>query len=497
MKKNTYLLIVYYIIFSHNILYSHNLNEDPFCGLYFKAFPANKDERTSLHLTPEEPIIFSKDFSMEFDIKFNWKESHFGYVFRFILNDTRSLDMLVNRAMQTVNFHMNGLRSTLFSTSINFTPETLSSKWEHIKIASEGDSLIFHVGAEMRKEYCSFNLFHQKNVDIFFGISKHQRFYATDIPQMTIKNLQISHGNRLIRSWTMSKHANNVILDNINNQQATVTNGIWYINKHTEWKKEHQIPIKQQFTQIAYDSVCNRIFIADMGSLYTYHPSTRKLDNIQIKQGNPYMGAGSMLIYDDLNEKLKSYRTYSPGFSIYDADKQQWTETYKWRIMNSEHHNRIIDKKNNRLIVFGGYGMWKYNSILGIQDLNGGEWICKDLSSVIPPRYLASMGYYKDNKVLLFGGYGSISGSQEKSAGNFYDLFLIDLESFEVDKLGEFTDITNHYTFSNSLIVDNDIFYTLAYPNDKYKSYIKLYEINIKFKYLKDSCTKKCTKSIR
>lgn len=63
-------------------------------GLYFAAHSAIKEERTSLILSPE--FDASKGFTLDFDIKFRSEEHNYGYVFRIIVDNEKSFDLIAN-----------------------------------------------------------------------------------------------------------------------------------------------------------------------------------------------------------------------------------------------------------------------------------------------------------------------------------------------------------------------------------------------------------------
>lgn len=63
-------------------------------GLYFAAHTSIKEERTSLILSPE--FDASKGLTLDFDIKFRPEEHNYGYVFRIIIDDEKSFDLIAN-----------------------------------------------------------------------------------------------------------------------------------------------------------------------------------------------------------------------------------------------------------------------------------------------------------------------------------------------------------------------------------------------------------------
>ncbi len=100
-------------------------------------------------------------------------------------------------------------------------------------------------------------------------------------------------------------------------------------------------------------------------------------------------------------------------------------------------------------------------------------------SGSIPPRYLGASGLNSGKSAAyIFGGYGSLSGKQELSPQSFYDLYRFDLKSHQIRKIWEIQDTQNpeDIVFANSMVVnqDEDCFYVLSFPKNKYESQINL-----------------------
>jgi endo-1,4-beta-D-glucanase Y len=87
MQKTIIFLL---LILKSILLESQNISS----GLYFAAHSAIKEERTSLTLSPD--FDASKGFTLDFDIKFRSEEHNYGYVFRIIIDDERSFDLIAN-----------------------------------------------------------------------------------------------------------------------------------------------------------------------------------------------------------------------------------------------------------------------------------------------------------------------------------------------------------------------------------------------------------------
>ena len=65
-------------------------------GLTFRSHTVNQDERTSLDLSPEECFNLKPGFSMSFDLKLFEANLTYGYVFRIILDEISSFDLITN-----------------------------------------------------------------------------------------------------------------------------------------------------------------------------------------------------------------------------------------------------------------------------------------------------------------------------------------------------------------------------------------------------------------
>jgi DNA-binding SARP family transcriptional activator len=160
----------------------------------------------------------------------------------------------------------------------------------------------------------------------------------------------------------------------------------------------------------------------------------------------------------------------------------EWSNEYTQRITPQFwHHSKYFDASDSSLITFGGYGYHKYKSDVMRYSLKNEEWKQHDISPKITPRYLSSLGYLGNDELLYFGGYGSTSGNQEEFPHNYYDLYKINLSTLEVKKLWEMSAPAEHYTNSNSLVVNtsNNTFYNLSYSNTRYNTSIKLMEYAI------------------
>lgn len=204
-------------------------------GLYFAAHTSIKEERTSLILSPE--FDASKGLTLDFDIKFRPEEHNYGYVFRIIIDDEKSFDLIANitpekRALNLIEGN---------NVYLAFDEELLNqyswNKWAHIQCSIYPDSLqLIFDNQTLQGQYKFINI---KNVKFYFGYSDHEKFHSSDVPPMSIRNIKITDNkNKTIAYWPLKEHLSHSCLDSLYQIPATVTNPTWEINKHTKWVKE-------------------------------------------------------------------------------------------------------------------------------------------------------------------------------------------------------------------------------------------------------------------
>ena len=468
-------LFVFLMLFTGSVLFGNNINT----GLTFFSHTVNQDVRTSLNLTPDKDFNFSQGFSVEFDLKLDSVFLAYGYVFRIISNDVSSLDFVTNINAKNLIFVFMREEQPIHTLNFQNCVNIQKDKWMKVKVVFNKENISCSIDSCLQEIPYSFE--NMKKTKIYFGKNTHPIFYTTDVSPMTIRKLVIrDHRGEVIRNWEMQRHNKNEVYDEIKNSKALVENGIWEIDKHLKWKKLQSIVITEQNAQIAYDSIQARIFVATRDSLITYNAADNTIFKTKTKAGAPFRYGGSQMLYDEKNNRLISYSIQHPGLVLYDFDEEKWSNEFTEDLPPIQHHNRIIDKESNLLIVFGGYGNHQYKAILACHDLENGQWQSKDFSADIAPRYLSAMGYLGDGELLVIGGYGNSSGKQENLPRNLHDIHKINFKKQKADFLGELSLVENVIAFSNSMIIEKNEqkLYALTYDNLKYNSSISLVSVD-------------------
>ncbi len=459
-------------------------SNQPDCGLSFRAHNYGLDQRTSLHLTPCNDIkVKGDEFSVNFDLKLNDEEYTYGYVSKVIFNNQFSVDLLSYLLYSRFDIIYNDLHNNIINcerleSQQIFTP----NEWININILFSRDTIILTAGdltASIKHSIPKF-----RNIDIYFGSCQHTEFSSTDVAPMVIKNITINDKRGTpIYNWDMSTHLHEYSYDKINGSKAIINNGSWEIDKHVKWNKRCEFQISSNNPQVAFNNE-GLVYFATDKVLYSYDIDNNSIDSVYF-MGQPYIGSSSQMVYNSKSHELISYNLTAKKLNRYNFEQHRWQlNRGAEEVVDLQHHSRLVDTSENRLVTWGGYGNHKYDADIRITPLDyNNVWRQIPLDSLIAPRYLSAIGWADSANILILGGYGSLSGKQEESPKNFYDLFRININSGETVNLWTYKEVKSgeHFSFSNTMVVDpqNNSIYALIYDNFKTNTELSLAHFDI------------------
>ncbi len=453
-------------------------------GLYFRSFEVDKDKRTCLNLTPDKPLVFTKGFSMEFDIKLRREDQNFGYIFRIVANDTLNIDFLAHiTSIEAKHFSVVVKNKTIIQYKNTDIGRTIGNIW--IKVLLEFDPANNHISLSLNgiKKDATCPVEGLNRFKVYFGGNMHGFFSTTDITPMTVKDIRFfDEKKNLVRNWELAKHLLDCVYDECESDKATVQNPVWEIDHHAKWMKKEAMICPGKYYQIAFDRPGNRIFIARDKTLLIYNTVSGSTDTLKVSEGIPYHVQDNQMIYDSNRKVLVSYDFGKRELATFDFTGNRWTNEDNTVIEPKfAHHSRAYLAEDSLFVFFGGYGFHKYNAVLQEYSTKEAGWKSYSLPIYITPRYLGSMGYLGNQELLYFGGFGNESGHQEEFPRNYYDLYTINVGNNDVKKIWELSNPKEDFTNSNSLVIDKNTrrFYALAYPNKRYASVITLHEYNL------------------
>jgi two-component SAPR family response regulator len=456
-------------------------------GLEFSSFEVVQEKRTSLDLSPSKPFSFSNGFSLSFNVLFqSAAEYNFGYIFHIIGKNGRHIDFLVEpQKINIVGFDDKILAEYSLSETDNHFSSSLPFS---IQLDIKSNLLNIAIGEKTFSPVVS-SLKDFRNVNIVFGKCDYFHFQISDVPKVTIKDIRINDlKGDAIYYWKLSKHVENGVYDELKNHFAKVENPRWLSDDHAFWSKEIDFKTLKN-PQIAYNPDEKTIAIADRRNFFIYNASAHRLIQHQNSSGFVHSGGANQMIYNSLENIYYSYCFYNTeprDVATYNAENKSWSNTgirefgYEYA-----HHNRFVSQKENSLYLFGGYGQHRYKNVINKYSFETGKWeklqYADNSKPAITPRYLSGLGVIDENRMLLFGGYGSNSGSQSLSPRNYYDLYQVNLPDLSVTKLWEMQPPANHFVVANSMIVDtlNHCFYALCFPQSHYETSLSLVKFSL------------------
>lgn len=463
-------IIFLFLIVNSILIESQNISS----GLYFAAHSTIKEERTSLKLAPE--FDASQGFTLDFDMKLRLEEHNYGYIFRIIIDNKKSFDLIGNITLGNKSLNLIEGNNIYLAFEKEQLEEYMWNKWIHIQFVIHPDNIqICFNNQVLQSQYQQTDI---KNIKMYFGYSDHHLFHSSDVPPMSIRNIKITdEKNKIIAYWPLKEHLANSSLDSLYHIPASVTNPTWEINKHTKWTKEEtfKLPIH---TQICNVPAQNSIYFANSAYILKYSMADNTSDTIYSTQGSPYKEINNQLIYNPYYNELWSYDfDNNKTISLYNFETKSWTNNdHETKNPEYSQHNAFISPYDSCLYIFGGYGNYQYrNKILKKNSLQD-NWESIAYNEEIPPRYLSGLGYKNKDTILIFGGCGNPQGKQELGVINYNDLYAVDINTFKAKKIWALSNETQSFVVGNNIVVDekNNKLYALCFPNDCSNSHILL-----------------------
>jgi DNA-binding SARP family transcriptional activator len=452
-----------------------------------------KEKRTGLNLTPDKPFSFQDGFTLSFDIKFNSDWLHpFGSIFRIVTEERQHIDLILSEIGNTGKTMLSFISSSndmLFNQPFDgheidydhFIPVSITVDFRgRTTKASVG-------GKQFARQTSSLDGFRHSH--IIFGKSNYPRFQTTDVPSFVLKDLRIENlEGKLLYDWPLSRHVEKGVYDNVTSHFAFCENPSWVLDNHAIWQKQTAFETRLN-PQLCYNPDQNEIAVYDQDFFFRFNLKSNTLTKKEVKNKLVYATYNSNnLIY---NPYTKEYNCYwfllSEGVEVirYDTAAGNWEKSNHADVPTDYwHHNRFFSPLDSNLYLMDGYGHHKYKNIINRYDYQTKKWEKLSLQGdKIQPRYLSGLGKADERHFLLFGGYGSETGNQEMLPQCYYDLFMINIQTLESQKLWEMESPAVDFVAGNSIIVSEDgqSFYALTFPNQQEHSELSL----LKFSTLK------------
>ncbi|MCE7054286.1 hypothetical protein LZF95_06335 [Algoriphagus sp. AGSA1] len=483
VRELTILLSLFTLLASNICVAQSTLNS----GLYFYSHEVIQDKRTSLNLTPDSPLKVNGDLNFQFDVQFRDGDGFYGYIFKMLTNDNVPIDLVSNLASETENFWLVVGNKVVAAFYWEDLGGEIYNQWVKINLGyqTENNRITLSInGIQHTTDPLDIDAI--KSLQVVFGASTVSKMLNTDVCPMTLKDVKIEVGDKLIRHWELKKHGENKVADLVKQDIATVSYPNWKIDEHLKWKKsgEYVLPNTLGITSTPNS---DSIFILGQSSLLLYTASDTKIRELKYSVGNPYPCPENNFVYDPMSKEILSYSFDKTIVNRFDLQNLSWQyapdtcpEPDLW------HHSNLFIPTEDEIVTFSGYGHYTYKSNLNRLNIASGNWDSINLSNTIPPRYLTATGKLDENSLLVFGGYGSQSGKQGINSQHYYDLYSISLRDNSVTKLKEIkSDLHPFVPITNLITLDSGkSFVTLVYNNVNFNTHLKIAEFGISENYL-------------
>jgi hypothetical protein len=433
----------------------HSVGYSQKSGLRFSGHEVPLDDRTGLNLTPDQPIQFGSTAKLTFELKFQPdRHSYFGYIFRAILDD-KNIDLIYTTIpVEGNNFHL-VIGDNISNISFSFPLDEITSRWEQITltISKKTDKISLQLGENTFEDEINTGKGKSKLL-LFFGAHNYDNFTSTDLPNMNIRNIEFYDGGKIKYHWPLDQYEGNRVNEVIDSFFGQAENPIWIRSFHRTWLLSDEFYFQGEI-KYDFDEKNNDIRIIQQDSMYSYHLGTKQLNSFLPGHGySPddlyqliYDSQNNRFIYYSLDQNMKCLLSEtSPCETI---SNQNLGQPKHW------HHSSVINPENGALYTFGGYGQLTYkNEVFSFND-SAGRWDTVSYDGTFYPRYLAGLGYNKeDKKAYILGGYGSRQGKQTINPGYYFDLLRYSFEESRFEMLNEYSEGNTDFCYARSLHID-------------------------------------------
>jgi len=466
----------YIFIFIALVLFSQFEGHGQSYGLTFNSHENVLEKRTSLDISPDDSICFTKNFDLGFDI--NYLPSHktyFGYILRIISNGDHNIDLIYHQKSHTFKV----INGEIFSNvSFQIDSPRLYREWNRInlKFNLENQTIEFEVNGKLIGT-CNTPL-NFRCFKFLWGANDYQKYKTRDIPPMQLKDIKIYENGTLKYYWPLNEVTGDTEYDGVSKQLARVKNPAWLRPKYQKWELLNSFTLNG-YGGVAFDPRTDKIFVTGSDSLAVF-PVSEEHGMVQwIPNTNENLRLGHQAIFDTLSNKLYDLFIDQKKVVAYDFNKHRWENDFEsGKITEYWHANKFISSFDSALYMIGGYGQLRYKNLVQRYSFSKKSWdtiLAKGDYS--PPRYLSALGKDpKNDYVYIIGGYGSQTGDQMLDPRNFYDLFRFNVRDRSFKKLYTLPSAKSQFTFVNSLVIDpkTNNYYGMIFPNDSSSSNLQL-----------------------
>lgn len=304
--------------------------------------------------------------------------------------------------------------------------------------------------------------------------------HMVESASFSIRNIRITADGRQTLI-PLTESSGETVHDSQGNAVGKVTHPYWLINRSYYWEREWTA-CSDSPTGFAFDPARQMMYSYSADSIKAFDIRSRKLSSLRV-QGDSLPVRHGMNLLDAGTGRILPYEVYDDAmFAELDPATGQWRSLAATSPAAVWHHHAALHRrKDNTLLMFGGYGHRRYSDRLIRYDLNRHVWDTIPLGGDrIEPRFYTSMMLTpSEDTIYLYGGKGNPEGLQDLGTKYYYDFFLIDLKRRTAKRLWSREAPAEDRVPARTLLPDPDgkHFYAVTYPEYRPHSSLQLYRI--------------------
>ncbi|MCH7408515.1 DNA-binding transcriptional activator [Belliella sp. DSM 111904] len=464
-------------------------------GLMFQSSDQPINQRTSYDVFGDKSIAFVDKFDLNFSLSL-YPSTEIGYIFRIKNKDSNKVfNLFYNGEGSDLVFTLSEEGTSVLTVARMNKEELLDLHWFDIKVQFNLQEKFIDMTIHDQTFHAASPQLPEKYTPvILFGKSDH----IIDVPSFAIKNLMVGNETKYI--FPLKEVEGSVVHEIENKVLGRVLNPEWMMNDAYHWKYLKSFN-SQSVAGSNYNPITKDILYFNKDSIQFYNVRSGQLSlkifeeqcPVQLKLGTNYI--------DYIDNTLNAYEVYydvpysGSTFAKLDLETLTWTVKNDSQLPTQLHHHGTFYNNNTQdYTIFGGFGNMHYSKNFYVYKYQDNDWGVLDgfTGDLISPRYFSSMGYLeKNNSLYVFGGMGNESGEQTVGRRYYYDLYQVNLSTNEVTKLWEIPwENDNMVPVRGMVLLDENYFYTLCYPEHFSESKLRLYKFSISdgsFEILGDS----------
>lgn len=448
-------------------------------GLSFRSYEVPPAQRTSLSIPAEDDsaVRFGEYFAVSFDLKIDTRKECFGYVCRIVVDDARSVDLVLTNPVSGIPY------LGINTASGGFEPLDAASgpglgEWNRVEIGivAEGDTLVVRANGRRIAALAARQSKHAAAV--LFGCNSRGIFTTSDVAPMMIRNLALSlraSGDPDYR-WELDggrRFAQNGPSGSV---AVGVRNPEWLAERHSRWRKVRELAFGSKVFPVL-DPAAARVLFVSADKVTLFIPRENRVEEYPFAQDirpdlitNDFIVLpGNRLIYYD-------FESDRPVVNEFDFAKSRWQRS-NGRTAHSKylHHNKFFNPADSSVVQLFGYGFHRYLNE-AVRWPVGCDSVVRFGLDGVQPRYLGAVGL-ADTVAYIYGGKGNDQGMQELGTRFYNDFYRLDLRDYTLRKLWEISEPDSFVAASN-LCVDKDgeHFVALFYSPDSHRSQLRMKE---------------------